>query len=502
MQSRRKFLALTGSTAALGALGATQPAAAWHETIADVPFLPGQRYPTMGTDSSNPTATVFGNFKCPYTQEFVLNNLSPIAQEYVSTGRMNLRFRCVAYEPNPDDPSHGSSYYYISDSDPRISEASLGVWDVDPNDYWGYYLDMFQDQVSGWVSLDELISRMDAAGVDSLGSIRDRVAADSYEQAVVDSRDAAAAADLPWTPWMKFGSYTTSPHHDIGTVTDWIEARLDEFGGGGGGGSTTSSGTGEVGTLATNQASGSEWHAVDLRDSYDSTVVLAGPLTARGGHPAHVRVDDVGSSGFQYQIEEWDYLDGAHKTEVAHYLATSAGTHRLDNGNLLEAGATGTGHQWQRVNLNADFDRTPVVLADTQTTQGGQAVNARLTGVGTGGFYVHAQESEARGWHKDERIGYAAFEPGTDRLDGQPMEANTTLTVVDDSWTRIDFERYYTEPEFVATVQTFRGGNPVDLRYRNLTGSSVEVRLQEEQSADWETNHYAEQVGYVVVDDA
>lgn len=500
MQSRRKFLAVTGSTAALGVLGAAQPAAAWHETITDVPFLSGQRYPTMGTDSSNPTATVFGNFKCPYTQEFVLNNLSPIAQEFVSTGRMNLRFRCVAYEPDPDDPSHGSSYYYISDSDPRISEASLGVWDVDPNDYWAYYLDMFQTQVSGWVSLDDLIARMDAAGVDNLSTIRDRVSSGTYEQDVKDSRDAAAAADLPWTPWMELAGDTTSPHHDIDTVTDWIDARVGS--GGGGGGSTSSSGTGEVGTLATSQSSASEWHSVGLEDSYDSTVVFAGPLSSNGGHPAHVRLKDVSSGSFQYQIEEWDYLDGPHTRELAHYLATAAGTHQLDNGNLLEAGATGTDHQWQRVNLSAGFDKTPVVLADTQSTKGGQAVNTRLKAVGTDGFYVRAQESESRGWHKNERIGFAAFEPGTDQLDGQPMEANTTLTTVDDSWTRIDFDGYYTEPEFVATVQTFRGWNPVDLRYRNLTGSSVEIRLQEEQSSDWETDHLAEQVGYVVVDDS
>ncbi|WP_433630560.1 hypothetical protein [Halomicrococcus sp. NG-SE-24] len=86
----------------------------------------------MGTDKDNPTATLYGNFKCPYTQEFVRGgNLEAVLNEYVTSGDFNLRFRALVYQP-PGTSSHGSDYYYISDSDPLISQAALGVWDVSP----------------------------------------------------------------------------------------------------------------------------------------------------------------------------------------------------------------------------------------------------------------------------------------------------------------------------------------------------------------------------------
>lgn len=46
----------------------------------------------------------------------------------------------------------------------------------------------------------------------------------------------------------------------------------------------------------------------------------------------------------------------------------------------------------------------------------------------------------------------------------------------------------------------FRGSyaDPVALRYRNLTPTGVEVFVEEERSADPETNHFAETVGHLV----
>ena len=51
--------------------------------------------------------------------------------------------------------------------------------------------------------------------------------------------------------------------------------------------------------------------------------------------------------------------------------------------------------------------------------------------------------------------------------------------------------------DFLADLQSFNGDDPVDIRYRNLTQSGVEVRIEEEQSADEETSHL-EAIGYAV----
>jgi hypothetical protein len=50
-------------------------------------------------------------------------------------------------------------------------------------------------------------------------------------------------------------------------------------------------------------------------------------------------------------------------------------------------------------------------------------------------------------------------------------------------------------------MQTFDGNDTAGLRYQNLSGSSVDVRVEEEQSADDETRHVDEVVGYLVIDD-
>ena len=50
--------------------------------------------------------------------------------------------------------------------------------------------------------------------------------------------------------------------------------------------------------------------------AYEDPVVIMGPLTSAGGHPSTVRVKNVSPTGFEWQIDEWDYLDGAHIVET------------------------------------------------------------------------------------------------------------------------------------------------------------------------------------------
>jgi len=51
-------------------------------------------------------------------------------------------------------------------------------------------------------------------------------------------------------------------------------------------------------------------------------------------------------------------------------------------------------------------------------------------------------------------------------------------------------------PYFLAQIQTFDGGDPAGLRYRVSSGK-VQVMVEEEQSADSETAHTSEVVGWV-----
>lgn len=224
--SRRTFLKTTGVVAAAG-LGSAVPASAAETPSAPVPDdTDALTYATMGTDKDNPTATLYGNFKCPYTQEFVRGgNLEAVLNEYVTSGDLNLRFRALAYQP-PGTSSHGSDYYYISDSDPLISQAALGVWDVSPEDYWGFFNYMFSDIISGNVSYGEMEDEMQAAGVDNRSTIIDRADSGRYSDDVEQNRYSAGDYGVTFTPTLVLDGETTAPHHGTEDLLDWIGGRI------------------------------------------------------------------------------------------------------------------------------------------------------------------------------------------------------------------------------------------------------------------------------------
>ena len=55
-------------------------------------------------------------------------------------------------------------------------------------------------------------------------------------------------------------------------------------------------------------------------------------------------------------------------------------------------------------------------------------------------------------------------------------------------------------PSVLAQIQTFDGGDPVGLRYRVYQLGRFQVFCEEEQSADNETNHTTEDVGFLVME--
>ncbi len=53
---------------------------------------------------------------------------------------------------------------------------------------------------------------------------------------------------------------------------------------------------------------------------------------------------------------------------------------------------------------------------------------------------------------------------------------------------------------FLADMQTFIGVDTAALRYRNLSLTGVQVKVEEEKSKDAETAHAGETVGYLVLE--
>lgn len=257
---------------------------------------------------------------------------------------------------------------------------------------------------------------------------------------------------------------------------------------------------GELGRVTHSQSGIDDWQTVSLLRSYDRPVVLMKPLSHDGYDPCHPRVGYVAADSFAFKFEEWMYLDGVHTTETAHYLVLEAGTLGFD-GLPSEAGYVDTNHHPSRVSFDRDFSTMPVVLTQSQTVQGPHPVVTRNEDLSVDGLSVRLQEEdgeETGGYHTWERTGFLAIEPGSGTAFGRTAEVGRTQTVVGDAWHRIHFSESFDTPWFLADLQTFNGSEAATVRYRNLTGSGVDVFVEEERSEDAETGHFDESVGYLV----
>ncbi|MFB9809226.1 hypothetical protein ACFFQF_30910 [Haladaptatus pallidirubidus] len=254
-------------------------------------------------------------------------------------------------------------------------------------------------------------------------------------------------------------------------------------------------------TLSSDQTSRDQWHQVEASD-HSTGVVVGKPLSYNGAQPAHSRIRNDITSGFDYKIEEWDYLDGAHTTETFNTLAVPPAEYTLQLDDTVpyqvKSGTTSANHEFETVSLDGFFESIqPVILTQSGSFNGRDPIVTRVRDVSSDSFDVKVQE-EGNGTHRIESIGYIALQPGVGYLDGKLFEVQRTPQEVTSEWTRIDFQQQYKRPQFIADLQTFHGLDTATLRYRNLTSTSVEVKVEEEQSEDSETEHATEAVGYAV----
>ena len=261
---------------------------------------------------------------------------------------------------------------------------------------------------------------------------------------------------------------------------------------------------GEIGNVTVSQDNATQWHTVNLDNTYSIPVVVMGPPSYAAAEPLTVRVRNVSSTSFEFQLDEWDYLDGAHGSETLSYMVLEYGSHTLNDGRSIQAGfLDASGNGWSGVSFSAVFNSTPVVISQTGTANDGTAVTTRHRNVGVTSFEVQLEEEEgSANDHGTETIYWVAIESGTSS-EAVPNEAGITADVVEEIWHTISFNQSYSaSPVFLGAFQTADGGDPATMRYQNLSSSSVDVFTEEEQAANDETGHTTEVAGYIVFDEA
>jgi hypothetical protein len=266
---------------------------------------------------------------------------------------------------------------------------------------------------------------------------------------------------------------------------------------------SSGTGTGEVGFVTINQPNATVWHTVNLINQYADAVVVMQPASFNGGHPTTIRIRNITENAFEFQMDEWDYLDGAHTTETIGYLVMEAGAYELQDGVRVEAGFIDVDHNFAQVVFDPAFAAAPVVLTQAQTFFGSSAVVTRQRNTDAGGFEVKVQEEEGNdGSHAQETVGYIAIEAGAGTIGDMAYEVQLTPDAVTHDWYTIDFQQSYSDPIFLAGMQSYDGGNTAGVRYNALGADQAQVFIEEEQSADSEISHTTETIGYVVFNHA
>ena len=259
---------------------------------------------------------------------------------------------------------------------------------------------------------------------------------------------------------------------------------------------------GEAGKVSASQANGTTWQTVNLSRSYNNPVVIMQVSSTNGGQPSTVRLRNVSGNSFQWQLDEWDYLDGGHTTETFSYLVVEAGVHNLGGGRVLQAGNVSTNQNWASVSFPQSFSGTPVVMSVSQTFAGSQAMVTRQRSVNSAGFQVRVQEEEANDdSHATENIGWIAMSTGNGSFNFREFEARRTGDSVTHTNFSVNFtQRFSGAPVFLVNMQSTDGADPAGMRVRSLSASGATFFVEEEQSFDTEINHTTETAGFIAIE--
>ena len=249
-----------------------------------------------------------------------------------------------------------------------------------------------------------------------------------------------------------------------------------------------------------------ESQTIVLEHSYTNPVVFAQPLSRNGADPAIVRLTDIQSDRFSVYLQEPNYRDGKHIRESFSYFVVEAGNWQLEDGTRLDVSTLNTSAMttsgWETVNFDAKFDKSPIMLSQVQTRNGGDFVRTRQKNASVSGFQLAMEEEEALkdSGHKAEKIGWLAISPGQGSSEGFTYQASSTADQVTNNWHSLNFSQSFQQtPHLLGSIATYDGPDSAGLRYQNLTNKGVQMMVEEDTSLDSETNHTTEVVNFLAI---
>ncbi|WP_195822435.1 M10 family metallopeptidase C-terminal domain-containing protein [Roseobacter sp. MH60115] len=250
----------------------------------------------------------------------------------------------------------------------------------------------------------------------------------------------------------------------------------------------------EIGNTRVEQMDANQWHSISFDQAIENAAVVMGPASSDGDQPLTVRVRNVTENGFEFQIDEWDYLDDYHIPVNISWMAGSVGDHVMTDGTKISFGkADAKTTDGGTVALNG-FDDKPMVFAQLTGDAEDRAITHRLDDISADSFdfRLQAQESDRNTVRDidDENLYWVAL----DIADGSSIFERGFVNA-DHNYTNTGTVLDGNEA-FFADMQTLIGTDPSGLRYDRGSDGRVSVRVEEEESYDSEITHAVEKLAW------
>lgn len=242
---------------------------------------------------------------------------------------------------------------------------------------------------------------------------------------------------------------------------------------------------------------------IPFENNFSQPVVVARMVSKNDNDPGVLRIYDVDKQGFTIQVQEYEYLDGAHKEETVNYIVLEKGVYTLANGAVIEAGTFETdatdGSELQP--LLGSFTTTPVLMTSVTTKNGSHTVTGRINTISTTGFKYLLQEQEANtDGHVVETVSYLAWEPGTGMVGSISYQVGKSADTLQHRPGTINYKQAFAStPIVLADMQSRDGDDTATLAVKSTLRTGLEVFIEEETSKDSETKHTSEVGGYIAL---
>jgi MSHA biogenesis protein MshQ len=285
--------------------------------------------------------------------------------------------------------------------------------------------------------------------------------------------------------------------------------------------------TGSV--VANNSIDRGGWVSVSLRETYDSPVVIVGPVTHNNDNSLSARVRNVTASGFEVGFQSPCESAGRSaggvncppggnwNSETIRYWVVEEGAWEFPDGTLIEAGyvntstvrsGVGNSNAADTVTFQQTFSSDPAIFHSVASFNDPDWIASTVFGSGTNtaaipgtnDFSLALEGAEVTSSHGAENVAWVAVEQGVGSNNGNRYAIDRTPGLdVDrhrDACEGIGFSGFSATPDAVASHNTMNGTNGGWVRFcgGEVRPSGVAVHIDEDQVNDAERTGIPEAV--------